>query len=281
MNSIISFNDVSYAYTSHISEQKTWALQHINLEIEKGSFVAIVGRNGSGKSTLSKHINALLLPESGTVTVKGMETTDEEHLWEIRRSAGMVFQNPDNQLVATIVEEDVALGPENLGVPREEIVHRVETSLDHVEMLRYRHKAPHMLSGGQKQRIAIAGVIALHPDIVIMDEPTAMLDPIGRSEVMKVAVQLHKEGITVVLITHFMDEAALSDRIVVMDSGSIVMDDVPSEIFKRVDELEALDLAAPPMVKLGDMLQRKGVELPQAFDVDEMAEVLCPNKKKK
>ncbi len=275
MSVIIKFDNVSYSYASGAEEDKTEALKNVSVEIKKGEFVSVVGHNGSGKSTLAKHINALLIPDEGSVMVDGFLTSDEESLWKVRQTAGMVFQNPDNQIVATIVEEDVAFGPENLGVERTEIRRRVDTALANVEMSAYAGKAPHMLSGGQKQRVAIAGVIAMHPNIVIMDEPTAMLDPMGRREVMEAAKRLNAEGVTVIFITHFMDEASLTERIIVMDDGKIVMDDVPGKIFAQAARLTELDLDVPPMIKLSNKLNENGIKINTTSDIDEMAEGLC------
>jgi energy-coupling factor transport system ATP-binding protein len=275
MDTIVRFENVSYFYDTGSDGEKTEALKNISLDIKKGEFVAVVGHNGSGKSTLAKHINALILPDSGKVFVKDYDTSDEESIWKVRKSAGMVFQNPDNQIVATIVEEDVAFGPENLGIERNEIRKRVDWALDSVEMSGYAEKAPHMLSGGQKQRVAIAGVIAMHPDIVIMDEPTAMLDPMGRREVIAAAKKLHAGGVTVILITHFMDEAIEADRIIVMNKGEVVLSDVPQNIFEKQDYLEELELTVPPMVKLSNMLLEDGININKTANIDEMAEGLC------
>ncbi len=275
MSNIIKFENVSFSYVTGAEGEKTEALKNVSFEVKKGEFLSVVGHNGSGKSTLAKHINALLIPEEGCVYVDGYLTSDEENLWKVRQSAGMIFQNPDNQIVATIVEEDVAFGPENLGIERSEIRRRVDWALDSVDMSKYAGKAPHMLSGGQKQRVAIAGVIAMHPSIVIMDEPTAMLDPMGRREVMTAAKKLHEEGVTVILITHFMDEAAQTERIIVMDEGSVVMDDVPSEVFKHSEKLHELDLDVPPMIKISNSLKQSGINVAQTSDIDKMAEELC------
>ena len=244
-----------------IIEQST-ALRNINLSVPEGQFLAVLGHNGCGKSTLAKHFNAILTPTSGKVTVDGIDTADEDRLFDIRQTVGMVFQNPDNQLVATIVEEDVAFAPENLGVPPEEIRVRVDDALKQVDMYEFREHAPHQLSGGQKQRIAIAGIIAMQPRCIVMDEPTAMLDPKGRREVMKTIKRLNREhGITVILITHYMDEAAQADRVVVMDNGSVLMDDVPKNIFARADELRAVGLDVPQGTELCGMLRKKGINI--------------------
>lgn len=242
--------------------EKTTVLKNINLTVPEGQFLAVLGHNGCGKSTLAKHFNAILTPTSGKVTVNGIDTSDEERLYDIRQSVGMVFQNPDNQLVATIVEEDVAFAPENLGVPPKEIRERVDNALKQVDMYEFREHAPHQLSGGQKQRVAIAGIIAMQPRCVVMDEPTAMLDPKGRREVMKTIKRLNREqGITVILITHYMEEAAQADRVVVMDDGSVLMDDVPRKIFARADELRAVGLDVPQVTELCGLLRKEGVDI--------------------
>ena len=239
-------------------------LEGIDLSIEKGSFVALLGHNGSGKSTLAKHFNAMLLPTGGRVLVEGIDTAEEEQKYEIRRMVGMVLQNPDNQLVSTIVEEDVAFGPENLGVPPEEIRRRVDDALRAVDMYDYREHAPDKLSGGQKQRVAIAGILAMQPDCIVLDEPTAMLDPKGRREVLDTIHRLNRErGMTVVLITHYMDEAAGADRVVVMDEGRILMDAAPRQVFARVEELRAVELDGPQPTELCHLLRKAGVPLPE------------------
>jgi len=253
------------------------ALAGVDLTVTQGEFLVIIGPNGSGKSTLAKHFNVLLLPRSGDVFVFGMNTKDERYTWDIRRSAGMVFQNPDNQIVATVVEEDVAFGPENLGVPPAEIRDRVSESLESVDMLSWRRHAPHLLSGGQKQRVAIAGVLAMKPKCVILDEPTAMLDPRGREEVMRTVLDLNKKhGITVVHITHYMDEALYADRVVVMDSGKIMTAGPPKDVFKYKDKLQALGLDVPPLGKLSSMLAAAGYDVaPDALSVDELVDEIC------
>ena len=239
-------------------------LEGIDLSIEKGSFVALLGHNGSGKSTLAKHFNAMLLPTGGRVLEEGIDTAEEEQKYEIRRMVGMVLQNPDNQLVSTIVEEDVAFGPENLGVPPEEIRRRVDDALRAVDMYDYREHAPDKLSGGQKQRVAIAGILAMQPDCIVLDEPTAMLDPKGRREVLDTIHRLNRErGMTVVLITHYMDEAAGADRVVVMDEGRILMDAAPRQVFARVEELRAVELDVPQPTELCHLLRKAGVPLPE------------------
>ena len=257
--------------------QESSALREVDLEIEKGSFVAVLGHNGSGKSTLAKHMNAVLLPTGGKVWVEGMDTQDAQLLLEIRRRIGMVFQNPDNQIVANVVEEDVAFAPENLGVPSAEIRRRVDDALEAVGMAEYARHAPHLLSGGQKQRIAIAGVIAMEPECIVLDEATAMLDPAGRREVIDTVRRLNRErGITVVLITHHMDEAMDADRLIVMNDGKLVIDGAPAEVFTQVEALRAMGLAAPDTVELLYGLRQGGVDVPlDALTVDECADAIC------
>lgn len=258
---MIKCENITFKYESDERDEKI-ILNDISLEIEKGSFVAILGRNGSGKSTLAKHMNSILLPLSGFVYVNGIKTSETKRLFDIRKAVGMVFQNPDNQIVATTVEEDVAFGLENLGVPREEMVERVKDALKKVGMYEFRKKEPHLLSGGQKQRVAIAGIIAMEPEYIVLDEPTAMLDPRGRKEVIATIKELNKKhNITVVLITHFMEEAAKADRVVVMDEGNIVMDDIPQNIFSRVEEIEKLGLDVPQVVLLCHKLKQKGIDI--------------------
>ncbi len=256
------------------------ALDEVSLEVKRGEFVAILGHNGSGKSTVAKHINALLTPTEGTVVVNGMDTKDEEHLWDIRRSAGMVFQNPDNQIIATVVEEDVAFGPENIGVPTEEIWRRVEESLTAVGMTAYRSHSPNKLSGGQKQRVAIAGIMAMRPECIILDEPTAMLDPVGRREVMRTVHELNKnEGVTILLITHYMDEVIDADRVIVMDGGKVVMQGTPKEIFSQVERLKEYRLDVPQVTELAYELKKEGVPLPDGIlTVQEFKAAYCAAK---
>jgi energy-coupling factor transport system ATP-binding protein len=258
-------------------EERVTALAGVDVKVSRGEFLAIIGPNGSGKSTLAKHLNVLLLPDSGDVFVFGMNTREGKYIWDIRRSAGMVFQNPDNQIVATVVEEDVAFGPENLGVPPAEIRSRVDESLDSVGMLPLRRRAPHLLSGGQKQRVAIAGVLAMRPKCIILDEPTAMLDPRGREEVMRTVLELNrKHGITIVYITHYMDEALYADRVMVMDAGKVIMQGTPKEVFKNKDKLQSLGLDVPPLGKLSGMLAGAGYGVaPDALSVQELVEELC------
>ncbi len=269
----IEFKDVSYKYNG--AEKN--AVNSVSFDIEEGEFVAVLGRNGSGKSTLAKMINCLILPSSGEVTVMGMDTKDKQNQFEIRKNAGMVFQNPDNQMIATIVEDDIAFGPENIGIPRAEIGERIDFALEAVGMSRFRRATPARLSGGQKQRIAIAGVLAIKPKILILDESTAMLDPRGRKEVMDVIRRLNKEqGMTIVHITHYMDEACCADRIVVMNRGEAAMQGAPLELFKRQEEIESFGLDLPKPVRYASALKEKGVDL--GGDIlfkEELAERLC------
>lgn len=254
------------------------AIDQLNVDIEKGSFVAILGHNGSGKSTFAKHINGILTPTEGTVWVSGMDTADEEFIWEIRKRAGMVFQNPDNQIIGNVVEEDVGFGPENIGIPTEDIWKRVDESLEAVGMTAYRYKSPNKLSGGQKQRVAIAGVMAMRPECIVLDEPTAMLDPNGRKEVIKTVRELNqKEGITVLLITHYMEEVIQADRVIVMDDGKIVMDGTPSEIFSDVARLKSYRLDVPQVTELAWELREAGVKLPAGIlSQEELMKHLLP-----
>ena len=259
-------------------EEVKRAIDGVDVDIKKGDFVAVLGHNGSGKSTLAKHVNGLLLPTEGTVWVGDMDTRDEEHIWDVRKTAGMVFQNPDNQIIGNIVEEDVGFGPENIGVPTEEIWKRVEASLKAVGMTAYRLQSPNKLSGGQKQRVAIAGVMAMKPECIILDEPTAMLDPNGRKEVIRTIHELNRtEGITVLLITHYMEEAIEADRIIVMDDGRIVMDGQPREIFSRVKELKSHGLDVPQVTELAWELKEAGIPLADGIlSREELVEQLVP-----
>ena len=276
MQPMIQTDALSFSYPVEEGQRRTTALDNVTLSIEKGSFVVVLGHNGSGKSTLAKHMNAVLLPSGGAVYVEGMDTRKEELLLEIRRRVGMVFQNPDNQIVANVVEEDVAFAPENLGVPTAEIRRRVDDALAAVGMTEFTRHAPHLLSGGQKQRVAIAGVIAMEPECIVLDEATAMLDPSGRREVLDTVHRLNRErGITVVHITHHMSEAEDADRVIVMNDGVVAMDGAPREIFSRVEELQALGLAAPDTVELLRRLNRHGMNLPlTAITVDECARAI-------
>ncbi len=265
-DSLIRFCDVSYRYESDTETPLPLAVKNINIDIKKGEFAAILGHNGSGKSTLAKLSNAIIMPESGKVYVNGMDTADEELEYDIRQTVGVVFQNPDNQIVATIVEEDVAFGPENLGIEPEEIRKRVDDALKAVGMYEYRFHEPHKLSGGQKQRVAIAGIMAMQTDCIVLDEPTAMLDPKGREEVMNSMLRLNKElGITVVLITHYMDEAVKADRVIVMDSGDVVLDGTPGEVFAQEKIIEKAGLELPESAKLANALIRAGVNMPKGI----------------
>ena len=256
---------------------KSRAIDEVSLDIEPGQFIAILGHNGSGKSTLAKHMNSLLVPSDGTMWVDGMDTKEEEHLWDVRQSAGMVFQNPDNQIIGTVVEEDVGFGPENLGVPTEEIWQRVEDSLKAVGMIEYRHHSPNKLSGGQKQRVAIAGVMAMRPKCIVLDEPTAMLDPNGRKEVLRSVMELRKrEHITVILITHYMEEVVDADHVFVMDHGHVVMQGTPREIFSQVDTLKHYRLDVPQVTILADELRKRGLDIPAGvLKKEELVEILC------
>ena len=273
---MIKTQDLAFTYPGAEGEGNTRALRGVNVEIERGSFVVVLGHNGSGKSTLAKTFNAVLLPSGGKVYIEGMDTSNEELLLEIRRRVGMVFQNPDNQIVANVVEEDVAFAPENLGVPSEEIRKRVDDALEAVGMSQYVKHAPHLLSGGQKQRIAIAGVIAMEPKCIVLDEPTAMLDPRGRREVIDTIGRLNREkGITVVLITHHMDEAAKAQRVVVLDKGKVAADGTPKEVFSQVELLHGIGLAAPETVELCWKLNQEGFDLPlDKLDPKECAQAL-------
>ncbi len=272
-DTIISVQDVSFTY----EEAAEAALTHVSLDVKKGEFLAVLGHNGSGKSTLAKLLNALYLPTEGKVIACGYDTADEDHLWDIRQAAGMIFQNPDNQIVATVVREDVAFGMENLGVPHDEMVKRIDEALEAVRMSHKADAAPHMLSGGQKQRVAIAGILAMQPSVIIADEATAMLDPSGRKEVLKTIKRLNREkGITVVWITHFMEEAAQADRIVVMNKGTTVLSGTPREVFEQVETLREIHLDVPHMTDLSQDLRKEGMPLPAGIlTVEEMAEEVC------
>ena len=253
------------------------AIDGVNINAREGQFIAILGHNGSGKSTLAKHMNAILVPTGGTMWVSGWNTKEPEHLWDVRQSAGMVFQNPDNQIIGTVVEEDVGFGPENLGVPTDEIWQRVEESLKAVGMIEYRHHSPNKLSGGQKQRVAIAGVVAMEPKCIVMDEPTAMLDPVGRREVLKTVHKLRKQKkVTVILITHYMEEVVDADKIFVMDHGKVVMEGSPKEIFSKVDELKSYRLDVPQVTILADELRKRGLDIPAGIlRKEELVEAIC------
>ena len=256
---------------------KSRAIDEVDIDVKEGQFIAILGHNGSGKSTLAKHINAILVPTEGTVWVNGLDTKDPTELWNVRQSAGMVFQNPDNQIIGTVVEEDVGFGPENLGVPTDEIWQRVEESLKAVGMIEYRHHSPNKLSGGQKQRVAIAGVVAMEPKCIVLDEPTAMLDPVGRKEVLKTVKKLREQKkVTVILITHYMEEVIDADKIYVMDHGRVVMEGTPKEVFSQVDELKKYRLDVPQVTILADELKKQGLDIPSGIlRKEELVEALC------
>ena len=253
------------------------AVDNVDIEVNRGDFVAVLGHNGSGKSTMAKHINAILTPTEGTVWVNGMDTREEDKIWDIRQTAGMVFQNPDNQIIATVVEEDVGFGAENLGVPTEEIWRRVEESLKAVGMYEYRKHSPNKLSGGQKQRVAIAGIMAMKPQCIVLDEPTAMLDPIGRKEVIQTVLELNKrEKVTVLLITHYMEEVIFADKVIVMDQGKVVMQGTPREVFSRVDELKQYRLAVPQVTELAYELRKSGINIPKGIlTVEELVQAIA------
>ncbi len=272
---IISIKNLTFTYGKESDDKP--ALKDINMSVKKGEFVAILGENGSGKSTLAKLLNALIVPKDGEVFINDFNTKDSSKLWDIRQTVGMVFQNPDNQLVATIVEDDVAFGPENLGVEPDEIRQRVDRSLKAVDMYEHRLKEPHRLSGGQKQRVAIAGIIAMKPECIVLDEPTAMLDPVGRSEVMDTIMMLNREeGITILLITHFMEEAAVADRVIVMNEGEIKMDGTPKEVFSDVEKIRGYGLDVPQVTELAYILRNQGIDIPSdILTVDEMVDCLC------
>mgnify|MGYP000145218693 CR=1 FL=1 len=258
-------------------ESVSRAVDGVDLDVERGDFIAILGHNGSGKSTLAKHINAILVPDEGSLYVDGLDTSKEENVWDVRQSAGMVFQNPDNQIIGTVVEEDVGFGPENMGIPTEQIWERVEESLKSVGMWKYRKKSPNRLSGGQKQRVAIAGVVAMHPKCIVLDEPTAMLDPNGRKEVIRTVRALNQvEDVTVLLITHYMEEVIYADKVLVMDEGKVVMQGTPREIFSQVEKLKEYRLDVPQVTLLAHELKKAGVPVPDGIlTVDELVEALC------
>lgn len=279
---IIKIKNLVYEYARHDEdgnvESVNRAVDMVNLDIQKGQFIAVLGHNGSGKSTLAKHMNAILIPTEGTVWVSGKETDKEENIWDIRQSAGMVFQNPDNQIIGTVVEEDVGFGPENMGVPTEEIWKRVDAALRAVGMTAYRHHSPNKLSGGQKQRVAIAGVVAMKPQCIVLDEPTAMLDPLGRKEVLKTVKELNeKENVTVILITHYMEEVIEADKVIVMDKGRVVMQGRPKEIFAQVEALKGYRLDVPQVTELAYELRKAGLPLlnDSILTIDELVDELC------
>ena len=278
---IIEGSGLVYEYRKYDEDGKiaevTRAVDGVSLDVRRGDFVAILGHNGSGKSTLAKHINAILTPDEGTLYVDGMDTSEEKNIWDVRQSAGMVFQNPDNQIIGTVVEEDVGFGPENMGIPTEEIWERVEESLKCVGMWAYRKKSPNKLSGGQKQRVAIAGVVAMHPKCIVLDEPTAMLDPTGRKEVLRTVRALNQvEDVTVLLITHYMEEVIYADKVLVMDEGKVVMQGTPREIFSQVEQLQKYRLDVPQVTLLAHELKKAGLPVSDGIlTVDELVEELC------
>ena len=270
MNHAVTFEGVSYAFGDYK------ALNGLSLNINQGDYVAIAGKNGSGKSTLARHINALLRPQAGSVVTFGLDTSQDDKVIEIRRNAGMVFQNPDNQIVASVIEEDVAFGPENLGIPPAEIRERVDSALKTVGMYEHRKRAPHMLSGGQKQRVAIAGVLAMKPRLIVFDEPTSMLDPSGRKAVLNAIEKLHDEGITIIHITHWMEEAALADRIIVVNDGKAVLEGTPHQVFNRhASELETYGLELPPLMKIAQELRKLGIDAGDGLDIEDMVDRIC------
>ena len=274
-NKIVDIKNLSFVY-QRSEDDRFLAIDDFSLEIEKGDFIAVLGQNGSGKSTLAKNINGLYIPTFGDIFVNGMNTKDDDKIWDIRQSAGMVFQNPDNQLVSSIVEDDIAFGPENLGIEPQEIRRRVDDALKAVRMYEFRKKSPHQLSGGQKQRVAIAGVIAMLPDCIIFDEPTAMLDPQGKEEVMDIIMQLNAQGKTVILITHFMDEAVRAKKIVIMEDGKMVKSGTPVEIFKDIEGIYKLGLDVPSAIEFAHELRKSGIDIPQGIiDTEEIIDYLC------
>ncbi len=284
--SIIKAENVHYEYLSYDDEGKpagtTTAVDGVNLDVEPGQFIGILGHNGSGKSTFAKHLNALLVPTEGTVWVEGSDTRDESRIWDIRQTAGMVFQNPDNQIIASVVEEDVGFGPENMGVPTEEIWERVDKALEITGMTAYREHSPNKLSGGQKQRVAIAGVLAMKPKCIVLDEPTAMLDPVGRKEVLNALKALNKEEhITLIHITHYMNELTGADRIFVMDKGKVALSGTPREVFGQVEKMRELGLDVPQVTELAYELRKEGIDIPaDILTADEMVEALCRSEQK-
>ena len=279
MENIIKIDNLYFQYPHGEDEEPKLAIKGVSIEIEEGSFTAIIGQNGSGKSTLAKNLNGLLLPGKGAVYVSGMDTRDEDKIWDIRQTAGMVFQNPDNQLVSAIVEDDVAFGPENIGIDPVEIRARVDEALDAVKMGKYKRKAPHLLSGGQKQRIAIAGVVAIRPRCIIFDEPTAMLDPRGRKDIMEIIEKLHREGLTVILITHFMDEAVKADRVVIMNKGEILLDGTPEHVFSQDELIRSARLDVPMAAEIAIYLRENGIDVPpDVVTAERLKEFVCQYK---
>lgn len=279
MENIIHIENLIYEYPQEEEKEVLRAIRGISLDIERGSFTAIIGRNGSGKSTLAKLLNGLFVPTEGIIYVEKWNTADDKHIWDVRQTAGIVFQNPDNQLVSSIVEDDVAFGPENIGIAPDEIRSRVDDALEAVRMGEYKLKAPHMLSGGQKQRIAIAGVLAMKPKCIIFDEPTAMLDPRGREDILKIIKKLNDEGITTILITHFMDEAVQADRVIIMNDGEIVLDGSPMEVFSQAEKIMKVNLEVPIAVELAGRLRKRGIKIPgNVVTVEDMVNFICQYK---
>lgn len=279
MENIIHIENLIYEYPQEEEKEVLRAIRGISLDIERGSFTAIIGRNGSGKSTLAKLLNGLFVPTEGIIYVEKWNTADDKHIWDVRQTAGMVFQNPDNQLVSSIVEDDVAFGPENIGIAPDEIRSRVDDALEAVRMGEYKLKAPHMLSGGQKQRIAIAGVLAMKPKCIIFDEPTAMLDPRGREDILRIIKKLNDEGITTILITHFMDEAVQADRVIIMNDGEIILDGSPMEVFSQEEKIMKVNLDVPIAVELAGRLRRRGIKVPgDVVTVEDMVNFICQYK---
>ena len=279
MENIIHIENLIYEYPQEEEKEVLRAIRGISLDIERGSFTAIIGRNGSGKSTLAKLLNGLFVPTEGIIYVEKWNTADDKHIWDVRQTAGMVFQNPDNQLVSSIVEDDVAFGPENIGIAPDEIRSRVDDALEAVRMGEYKLKAPHMLSGGQKQRIAIAGVLAMKPKCIIFDEPTAMLDPRGSEDILKIIKKLNDEGITTILITHFMDEAVQADRVIIMNDGEIVLDGSPMEVFSQAEKIMKVNLEVPIAVELAGRLRKRGIKIPgNVVTVEDMVNFICQYK---
>lgn len=279
MENIIHIENLIYEYPQEEEKEVLRAIRGISLDIERGSFTAIIGRNGSGKSTLAKLLNGLFVPTEGIIYVEKWNTSDDKHIWDVRQTAGMVFQNPDNQLVSSIVEDDVAFGPENIGIAPDEIRSRVDDALEAVHMGEYKLKAPHMLSGGQKQRIAIAGVLAMKPKCIIFDEPTAMLDPRGREDILRIIKKLNDEGITTILITHFMDEAVQADRVIIMNDGEIILDGSPMEVFSQAEKIMKVNLEVPIAVELAGRLRKRGIKIPgNVVTVEDMVNFICQYK---
>lgn len=279
MENIIRIENLIFDYPQDEENEVKRAIKGISMDVRRGSFTAIIGRNGSGKSTLAKLLNGLFIPTEGVIYVENWDTADDNHMWDVRQTAGMVFQNPDNQLVSSIVEDDVAFGPENIGIEPHEIRRRVDSALNAVRMGEYKLKAPYMLSGGQKQRVAIAGVLAMKPKCIIFDEPTAMLDPKGRGDIIRIIKKLNYEGITTILITHFMDEAVQADRVVIMNDGEIILDGSPIDVFSNIDKIRAVNLDVPIAVELAERLRKRGIKIPKdVVTIEDMVNFICQYK---